>query len=145
MPKKKDELKAVKDKLYTTSHTYIRRRDSTDDYQIGGLCFDCGRYASGGNFQAGHWIPDAGGGALLRYHPDNMHGQAGGCNLKFQQETVKINYTFKMIEKYGQERVEELRRLKNKTVKADIIFYSTLLDLYEKGDEQAIIDYLESF
>jgi hypothetical protein len=141
---KKTNLQKLKDELYRVSHTYIRQRDSLNDYEIAGNCFDCGRYAFGGNFQAGHFIPDASGGAVLRYHPQNMHGQAGGCNMKFQQETVKINYTFAMLKKYGKKRVEQLRKLKNKVVKADEIFYQTLIDLYKKKDEKAIIKYLES-
>lgn len=134
----------LKDELYTISHTYIRKRDSKDKDFIGGNCFDCGCWAEGGNFQAGYWIPDAGGGAVLRYHPQNMHGQAGGCNMKYNQERVKIDYTFAMIKKYGKKRVDELRALKNKVIKADIIFYQTMIDLYKKGDEKAIVKYLES-
>lgn len=141
----KTEIQKLKDKLTLLSHNFVRRRDSANDYEIGGLCFDCGRYAFGQQFQAGHWIPDANGGALLRYHPHNMHGQSGGCNMKFQQEIVKINYTFAMIMKYGKKRVEELRRLKNKTIKADVIFYQKLIELYEAGDEKNIVNYLESF
>lgn len=143
--KKAPDVKKLKDQLYKISHTFIRKRDSKDDITIGGNCFDCGKYAEGGNFQAGHWIPDSAGGALLRYHPQNMHGQAGGCNMTYQQETVKINYTFAMIKKYGKKRVDELRALRNKTVKADATFYMKLIELYEKGDEKAIIKYLESF
>lgn len=139
-----DKTKKLKDKLYTLSHSYIRNRDSVVMGAYKGYCFDCGKWCEGQNFQAGHWIPDAGGGATLRYHPHNMHGQSGGCNMKYNQERVKIDYTFKMIEKYGEERVQELRQLKNKVIKADSIFYSKMIELYEAGDEQAIIDFLEN-
>lgn len=135
--------KAIKN-LTLISHTYIRKRDSVNDYEIGGRCIDCGEIAHGQNFQAGHWIPDAAGGATLRYHPYNMHGQAGGCNMKHQQERVKINYTFRMIKKYGMKRVEELRQLKNKCIKADIIFYEKMIELYKAGDEKAIVKFLET-
>lgn len=64
--------------------------------------------------------------------------------MKHQQEKVKINYTFAMIKKYGKKRVEEIRRLRNKTIKADIIFIQKLTELYEKGVEKDIINYLES-
>lgn len=49
-----------------------------------------------------------------------------------------------MIKKYGKKRVEEIRRLRNKTIKADIIFIQKLTELYEKGVEKDIINYLES-
>jgi hypothetical protein len=136
-------IKRAKNKLKLVSHTFIRKRDSIKKDKIGGYCFDCGNYAEGGNFQAGHFYTDAGHGATLRYHPNNMHGQSGGCNMKVRQEVVKINYTLKMQERYGMERFEEIRQLKNKSIKADIIWYETMIELYEQGDEQKIIDFLE--
>lgn len=137
--------------LKEVSHTFVRRRDSVDKDVIGGYCFDCGTTAMGQHFQAGHWIPDSVGGILLRYHPWNMHGQSSGCNMKFVQERVKIDYTTKMIDVYGRERVEEIRALKNKkdkngmSLRADIFFYDKLIELYRAGDEKAIVDYLHSY
>lgn len=142
----KDPVKKLAKKLYEISHTFVRRRDSRDPDMIGGFCFDCGEYAEGGQFQAGHWIPDAGGGAILRYHPHNMNGQIGKCNCKYQQEFVKINYTFAMQRKYGKEYCNFLLDLRNKgkLIKADRIFYQRMIDLYEAGDESEIIKYLHS-
>lgn len=133
----------AKKKLYTLSHTYIRHRDSKDKDFIAGSCFDCGKWSEGGNFQAGHFIPDSKG-VITRYHPHNMHGQNGGCNIKYQQERVKINYTMKMIEKYGKEYVEKLVRMSNKVVRVDLSFYLKMIELYEEGDEKKIVSYLES-
>lgn len=137
-------IKKAKEKLVELSHTHIRRRDSVNEGDIAGYCFDCGEYAEGRFFQAGHFEADAVGGALLRYHPHNMHGQSAGCNMKQVQERVKINYTIKMIDKYGREYVNSLRLLKQKSIKADIIFYERMIELYEIGDEEEIINYLES-
>jgi len=137
-------IKRAKAKLVELSHTYVRRRDSTEEDTIAGRCFDCGEYAEGQQFQAGHFLPDGGSGAILRYHPHNMHGQAGGCNMKQVQERVKINYTMRMIDKYGREYVDFLRSLRNKSIKADIIFYEKMIELYEAGDEEEIINYLHS-
>ncbi len=137
-------LKKAKKDLELISHTYIRKRDSINDIEIAGYCFDCGRYAEGQQFQCGHFEPSGSSGALLRYHPQNMNGQRGACNVGYVQERVKIDYTIAMIRRYGQERVNKIRQLKHKTIKADIIFYETLIDLYKQGDEQKIIDYLES-
>jgi len=144
--KKKSNTETAKaiQKLTKISHDYIRRRDSIDESEICGYCFDCGYKAFGQYFQAGHFIADSVGGALLRYHPDNMHGQSAGCNMKHRQETVKINYTLAMQKKYGTKRFNQLMALKNKTIKADIIFYTKMIELYEAGDEKKIIKYLES-
>ncbi len=135
--------RAIKE-LVELSHIFVRRRDSINENEIGGHCFDCGKLVFARDFQCGHWIPDSTGGALLRYHPQNMHGQASGCNCGYNQEMVKINYTLAMEKKYGLARVQELRQLKNKSIKADIIFYDTLISLYKQGNQQNIIDWLES-
>ena len=145
--------KAIKD-LTKLSHDYIRNRDAmqttswSDGINLGvaieGKCFDCGKFSSGRDFQCGHWIPSSVGGAILRYHPHNMHGQSSGCNCGYQQEMVKIRYTQRMTEVYGKERLASLLGLKNRTIKADIIFYNSLLGLYHAGVEKDIVDYLES-
>ena len=140
------EIKSVsqaKNVLYKLSHTYIRERDSKDESFIAGNCFDCGVWCEGGNFQAGHFIPDSRG-FITRYHPHNMHGQAGGCNMKYQQERVKINYTMKMIAKYGKAYVDKLILLSNKTVRVDLSVYLKLIELYREKDEPKIVKYIES-
>jgi hypothetical protein len=140
--KSKSPTAILQQKLVEVSHTYIRLRDSINPDEIRGYCFDCGTYTEGRHFQAGHFIADASGGAILRYHPHNMHGQASGCNMKVSQERVKIEYTIKMQEKYGIDYVNFLRSLKNKSIKADEIFYRKMIELYEKGDEDSIVQYL---
>lgn len=136
-------VKRAKKELEILSHTYIRKRDGING-EIKGYCFDCGKYSEGQQFQAGHFEPSGSCGALLRYHPHNMHGQNGGCNTQYQQEKVKIDYTFKMLEKYGIERVNKIRQLKHKSIKADIIFYEKMIELYKEGNEQKIVDFLET-
>ena len=136
-------VKKAKSVLYELSHTYIRKRDSKDKNFIGGNCVDCGRWAEGGNFQAGHFIPDSKG-VITRYHPLNMHGQFSGCNMKYQQEYVKINYTLAMVKKYGKPFVEKLKLMSNKTVRVDLQFYLDMIDLYRAGDERRIVKYLEN-
>lgn len=136
-------VKKAKEVLYELSHTFVRRRDSKDKDFIAGNCFDCGVWCEGGNFQAGHFIPDSRG-VITRYHPRNMHGQFSGCNMKYQQEKVKINYTMKMIQKYGKKYVDKLIAMSNKTVRVDLSFYLKMIELYREGNETKIIKYLES-
>ena len=142
---KKKSPAQLKKELTKLSHDFIRERDSKRKGIIAGNCFDCGLWVEGQQFQAGHFESDSTGGALLRYHPHNIHGQSGGCNMAYSQERVKINYTLKMIDTYGRDYVEKLRQLKNKTIKADIIFYSKMIELYKKGNEKNIVKYLHSF
>lgn len=143
--KKRTPLQKVKDELEKVSHDYIRRRDSISNEKIAGYCIDCGKYAEGQHFQAGHFEASGSCGAILRYHPMNMHGQASGCNMLRSQERVKIEYTMRMIKKYGKARVDKLRQLKNRSIKADIIFHTKLLELYKEGNESKIISFLENY
>ena len=139
-----NRVKRAKKELVELSHTFIRKRDGING-EIKGYCFDCGAYAEGQHFECGHFKSDSTGGALLRYHPHNMHGQASGCNMAFSQERVKIDYTLKMLEKYGLEYVNKLRNMKpNMQFKADILFYENMIVLYKYGNEENIVKYLES-
>ena len=138
----KDPVKKLAKELEKISHDYIRQRDSIKDDKIGGYCVDCGKYKEGQQFQAGHWIPNSKG-VLTRYHPHNMHGQSGGCNCKYQQEFVKINYTFAMQKKYGDEYCKKLKVMSEKIKRVNEIFYKNMIYLYQQGDEQKIVDYLD--
>jgi len=139
-------VKEAKKILYQLSHTFVRRRDSKDSEVIAGNCFTCGKWCEGGNFQAGHFEPDSTGGALLRYHPRNMHGQGGFCcNInRHGQQRIAIEYYDRMVKKYGLKKVQALRAMKQKSIKADLLFYLKMIELYEAGDEKKIIKYLES-
>lgn len=143
---KKPDVKKIKKELEIVSHRYIRERDSVAVGVIAGNCCTCGKWCEGSNFQCGHYEPDSTGGALLRYHPRNMHGQGGYCcNInRHGQQRMGNEYTMFMIRKYGLDYVNRLRALKNRTIKADIIFYQTLLELYKQKDEEEIVNYLET-
>lgn len=138
-------VKRAKVTLEKLSHDFVRQRDSVNKPSIGGNCVDCGKYVTGGAFQAGHFEPSGSCGVLLRYHPHNMHGQASGCNMGVVQERVKINYTLAMIKKYGEEYVWEMKALKKRNVKADILFYERMIELYEDGNEKEIIKYINNY
>lgn len=142
-PNKKEKLAAAKKRLYEVSHSFIRERDSVGGF---GRCIDCKKKVGIKWLQCGHFIPDQAGNILLRYHPHNMHGQFSGCNLKFVQERVKINYTLAMLDKYGREYVDSLIKKVDagRGMKVDLSFYETMISLYEKGDENEIINYLNT-
>jgi len=140
-------VKRAKKKLEELCHNFVKDRDAIQgSYPRSGYCCSCGKYVSGSDYQAGHYEPSGASGATLRYHPHNIHGQGGFCcniNRNHQQKMGNA-YTMYMIRKYGIERVHEIRNLKNKTIKADIWFYEKMIELYEKGDEKSIIEYLEN-
>ena len=141
--KKLKSIKKLAKELETISHTFIRKRDGING-QIKGYCIDCGKYAEGQQWQAGHFEPSGASGALLRFHPHNMNGQAGSCNVGYVQERVKVAYTLKMIDMYGREYVDKLRALKQRSIKADRFFYEEMIALYKTGNEKLIVEYLEN-
>lgn len=137
------KLKAKKPKVVTITKRkkdlwkivspFIRNRDLKK-------CFTCPREA----VHAGHFLPSGNCGALLRYHPRNIHGQCYFCNINLGGNGA-VYYT-KMVNKYGQEYVNKLFDIKNQTtIKADEYFYLTLTDLYKQGNEEEIIKFLESY
>ena len=135
--------------LEILSHTHVRKRDSLEDYEVGGLCCTCMMYAYGSNFQAGHFDPASLCGLWLLHHPHNMHGQCGfKCNInKHGTQSMSTKYTLFMIDKYGRKYVDYLlsqrKRLENLPI-PKIEFLETMISLYKKGIEQDIINYLES-
>ena len=140
-------LKKLKNDLKKASHTFVKNRDAFSTNPYKGECITCGKYVEAGDFQAGHFEPSGSCGVLLRYHPHNIHGQGGFCcniNRNGQQKMAN-EYTMWMINKYGHQRVVELRELKRRSVNAGRYFYETMLELYEQGDEAEIIKFIESY
>ena len=141
-----NRVKRAKKELTELSHTFVRKRDSVDKNKIGGYCISCKKYCSGADFQSGHWIPDSIGGALLRWHPLNMSGQGGYCcNInRHGQQRMGNDYTLALLEKHGLERINELRRLCQKSIKCDILFLEKMIELYKGGNEAEIVGYIHS-
>ncbi len=51
--------------------------------------------------------------------------------------------SMRMEETYGTEYCNQLKQLKNKSIKADIFFYENMIELYKRGDEKKIVEYIE--
>jgi len=127
--------KNLKIKLWELCKQHARARD-------GSKCFTCQKSdLSGSNQHTGHFIPSASGGATLRYHPNNLRVQCYNCNINLGGNGAE--FYRKMVASLGKKQTEKLFVLKQKTIKADSIFYSKMIELYKAGNEQAIIDFLE--
>lgn len=134
---KKVSVSKLKKDLWGLVSPLIRQRDKF-------TCITCGRTGSGGQIHAGHFLPSGNCGALLRYHPKNIHAQCYFCNINLGGNGA-IYYT-KMVEKYGQAYVNKLIEIKNQTtISADKEFYSILIEYYKEGNQEEIIKYLEGF
>ena len=133
--KKKPSISKLKIKLWKIVADRIKARDK-------GVCYTSGKIVSGTNAHCGHGMPNSICGARLRYHPKNLHCQSYYENIHASGNGVQ--YYQNQVRDYGQTRVNELYALKNKYIKADIIFYMTLIDLYTNASWEEIEDFLES-
>ncbi len=88
----KNRIPTLRRKAWKLFSKYIRERDKN-------ICFTCGGYAN----QAGHFVHKD----SLDYNEMNIHAQCTRCNLYLSGN--QIEYTLRMIDKYGRDRVEELR------------------------------------
>lgn len=121
MAKKKIKLTPLKKKLWKLTSEYVRRRDADENGYVS--CVTCGTTKHWKEMQAGHFIPQAQGNAV-KWDLRNIAPQDYRCNINLGGNGAEY-YPY-MIERYGQEVVDELRRLSHTTVKF------TVSDLQEK-------------
>ena len=120
--KKLPSLAKLKRRLDILFSQWIRKRDqrSADGY---GPCVTCGTFSK---LQASHFIPRQH--LAVRWDERNVHGACAYCNC--WQHGNLIAYTLYMQNRYGQDVVDELMRLKRTTVKMTRSDYETLLEKY---------------
>lgn len=94
-------------------------------------CFTCSRLIDNdAKAQTGHCIPSASGGALLRYHLDNLRIQDYYCNINLGGNGSA--FFRNLILELGTEKVETLFKLRGQTVKADRLFYANKISEYQE-------------
>ena len=87
--------KGLKKALWDIFSKYIRLRDK-------GICFTCGAEKHWKELQAGHFVH-----GVLDYDEMNINAQCVKCNLYNSGNGVE--YTLRLIRKYGLEKVEDLK------------------------------------
>lgn len=133
---KKQSISLLKKKLWKIVATKIKERDKN-------ICFTSGVLVIGVNAHCGHMFPSGSCGAVLRYHPKNLHCQSYNENINLGGNGAV--YALKFIKKYGQKEMNNLLKLKQKTIKADIIFYNKLIDMYTNNSLKEIETFLNSY
>ena len=73
-----------------------------------GTCISCGSKLVEGKFDAGHYVPASNCGFALLFDPKNVHGECKGCNGF--DEFHLVGYRKGLLERYGQEFVEDLEK-----------------------------------
>lgn len=102
MPKLKNPTVKQLQKMLWKNYVspYIRQRDK-------GICFTCGVRRDWKESHAGHFIPK-GSYSDTEFDPINIHNQCPKCNTFLGGNLTE--YTIRMIDQYGREKVDDLRR-----------------------------------
>lgn len=105
------KLNSLKKLAWQEFSKFIRIADADDNWI--GECVTCGRRLPWQELQAGHFI--AGRNNAILFEKNAVHSQCYICNCMLHGNIVEY-YPF-MLERYGQEEVDRLKRLRNETVK----------------------------
>lgn len=117
-------LAQCKKKAWVEFSKYIRQRDKQ--------CFTCG---SKNNLQAGHFIKASQAYNYFNFNEVNVNAQCYRCNIALDGNYIE--YTLRMIDKYGINIFQELREenLKFKLVKPTKSGYLEFRDKYKELNE----------
>lgn len=116
--RQKSKVDILKAKLWKVFSWYVRSKSN-------GICFTCGRWHDPRELDAGHYIH-----GRLDYDEININAQCTYCN-RFLHGNLGV-YGEKLIEKYGLERIQELRREANQAKKYTIDELEDLIAHYQR-------------
>lgn len=108
--KKQPSLKTLRDKAWSLTSQYIRLREADEDGYC--RCVTCGITKHWKEQQAGHFIPQARGNAI-RWDLRGISPQCYRCNINLGGNGAE--YTIYMLDRYGREVVDDLRRVASTT------------------------------
>lgn len=127
--KKPKTLSKLKDECWELCKQITRKRYQNKDGTF--TCYTCDRHIDiPAKAQTGHFIPSGSCGAFLRHDLRNLRIQDYYCNINLGGNGTE--YYRRMVQEVGQEAVDQLFQDKQKIIKADIIYYTTLIENYKK-------------
>ena len=125
----KSPLKKAKEKLWELCKQIVRKKYQNPDGTWN--CYTCGRHIdSPSKAQTGHFIPSGSCGAFLRHDLRNLRIQDYFCNINLGGNGAE--FYKRMVKEVGQKEVDQIFKDKQKSVKADILFYTRKIAEYEK-------------
>jgi hypothetical protein len=111
---KKAKYTTVRDKADKAQSRYIRVKAMNEEGLA--MCWGCNGWFPLEKLQAGHFIPKSAG-ANVRYIEENVHPECVHCNM-FSNGEHMIGYTLNMLDYYGQDMIDHLKRESRKTLSA---------------------------
>lgn len=129
MKKTKSPVQKAKKNAWDAFSRFIRARDcigTTGDID-GGICVTCGRYYPFKQLQAGHLI--AGRTNSVLFDEEAVNIQCFGCNIG--RGGAYVEYFIWMENKYGREKIDELRAKRHQQVKYTLFDYERIRKEYE--------------
>ncbi|MBF31885.1 MAG: recombinase [Aequorivita sp.] len=118
-------LKTLKKESARLFQLYIRLRDS--DLSGFGNCCSCGKNVHYKEADGGHFISR--GYLCTLFNEKNVHLQCKRCNMMGGNAS---GYALFMLDKYGQEIIEELNIEKNMPTKYSKAFYEMFIEEFKK-------------
>ena len=119
----------LKKELWELCKQITRRRYVRPDGTF--VCYTCDSIIQEAkSAHTGHFLPSSTCGAYLRHNLRNLRIQDFRCNIQLGGSGAE--YYRRMLEEVGEDEVAQLFRDKQKTVKADSIFYQNLIDEYKE-------------
>ena len=108
----------LKKKTWEQVSFYVRHKEK-------GICFTCGLRNNPKDTHCGHFIH-----GRLDYNEMNLHCQCPRCNIFLNGNLVE--YTMRMIEKYGKDKVDELRMEARKIHPFNRVEVQAIYEKYKK-------------
>jgi hypothetical protein len=127
--KSKKPKRNYKKELDEVFAEYIRLRDSNGDTF---RCISCGQVKPMSQCQCGHYISRAH--MATRFDEKNCNGQCVSCNI-FKSGNV-VEYRFGLIDKYGEEVVNQLEAMRNDQRQIKDPEYKELIQYYKDKVKQ---------
>ena len=123
--KKKLKLSRLKQKAWRVFSEWVRKRGADENGY--NTCVTCGKRDLWTNLHASHFIPSRRNSIL--FLEENCHASCMACNI-WRHGAIEDYYPF-MLKTYGQEKIDEIKRLKKQIFKPTREYYEEVIERYK--------------
>lgn len=125
---KKVPISRLKKKAWSVFSEWIRKRGADENGFT--RCITCGKWAHWKDLQASHFIPSRR--ASILFIEENCHAACYVCNI-IRHGALEDYYPF-MLSTYGQDKIDEIKRLKNTIFKPTREYYEAIIQKYQERE-----------